>query len=201
MPRPPDDEIPGFRAIQEEVERALRAAGVEAGSLDDAVMEGVRQALDALASAGLGLNPAPGEPGPEVTVMEGGRGVDDPPAEGEPPSLRVAEPAEGEDTPGPQVRIHLHRVEGAGQGGGVQGGVAIGRNGVISVEQGAVQTLFRGEQPRPYRLFCTAGQLEVQVDGFPVEALHKGQSIDVEARLVRVVGTSPARGHYRRLPE
>ena len=65
----------------------------------------------------------------------------------------------------------------------------------------ARQTIFRGEIARSYRLFCDEGQLMISLDGQPADQLHRGQSMDIEARLIRVcAGTDAgATGRFVRL--
>ena len=48
------------------------------------------------------------------------------------------------------------------------------------------QTVYRGELARGYRLHCSQGPMRILLDGQPVETVDVGQSIDVEARLIRV---------------
>ena len=48
------------------------------------------------------------------------------------------------------------------------------------------QTIYQGQIPRLYRVACSQGAIEVTADGEVVERLIPGQSIDLEATLIRV---------------
>jgi hypothetical protein len=96
--RPPGD--PWADAMTQ-VEDALAEAGVVDGAHRDALIEGVRQALGTLTVDELepasgpsqsARSPIGGPPPvvPGVSVVDGGRGAEDPPSASEPPQLRVA---------------------------------------------------------------------------------------------------------------
>jgi len=73
----------------------------------------------------------------------------------------------------------------------------------VGARQGAkeLQTLFRGETARAYRVKCSEGDLRVIADGLPVESLSKGQSLDVEAKLIQAAceAEQSASGEYWRV--
>ena len=71
----------------------------------------------------------------------------------------------------------------------------------LSLETRYAQTLYRGERARPYRVSCSAGRFSVIVDGFCLDPLTAGQSVDVEGRTLRLEGNEPATGAYVRLDE
>ncbi|MBK7759578.1 MAG: hypothetical protein IPN01_37770 [Deltaproteobacteria bacterium] len=71
----------------------------------------------------------------------------------------------------------------------------------LSLETRYAQTLYRGERSRPYRVSCSAGRFNVIVDGFCLDPLTAGQSVDVEGRTLRLEGNEPATGAYVRLDE
>jgi hypothetical protein len=65
------------------------------------------------------------------------------------------------------------------------------------------QNIFRGEEPRPYRIECTEGGLQIYLNGKPAEAIAKGQCTDVEASVIRVQAADEeeAKGFYTRLKD
>lgn len=89
--RPPEDP---WSEVLDQVEDALVEAGIGAEPERGALLDGVRSALDSL----VGLDTSQ-DIGPEVVVVEGGRGEHEPPTEGAVPPLRVADPPAAE---GPQ---------------------------------------------------------------------------------------------------
>ena len=88
------------------------------------------------------------------------------------------------------------------QGAGVSSSIPPGEI-VVGAGQGAkeLQTLFRGETARAYRVKCSAGDLRVIADGLPVESLSKGQSLDIEAKLIQAAceAEQSASGEYWRV--
>lgn len=129
---------------------------------------------------------------PEVTVLDGGLDGERPDTD-ERPDLEVVD-GEGEpdtdedDLDDPEVSVEVLRApfrrirRSLGQG---------------QIEVDGQQTLFRGAHPRPYRLRCDSGELQVVVDGVAVETLSVRQTIDVEAQLIQVRGKGE--GSYTRL--
>ena len=71
----------------------------------------------------------------------------------------------------------------------------------LSLETRYAQTLYRGERARPYRISCNTGRFSVIVDGFCLDPLTAGQSVDVEGRTLRLEGNEPSTGAYARLDE
>lgn len=216
---PTDDQDPAWGDLRDQVERALAEAGLAREGLDEAVLEGVRQAfqaLDELTGVASGRSaPSSGEEaGPEVHVVEGGRDDDtDLPEDRDRPDLRIApepEEAAGEAAPGatggvrlqpegdgPDVRVTVHRL---GAGDTVRRATRVPdvrRRGAILVAAGEGQTLYRGQTPRLYRITCTDGALRVEVEGVPTETLRPGQAVDIEARYLRVhAEAAPSAGIY-----
>ena len=211
MSGPPDDLDPNWQDLRKQVERALEEAGLSGGNLDEAVLEGVRQAFSAIDDLTSRVGAGTGEPEagpPDVQVMDGGR-ADAP--KGEPrgadtenrPGLRLApdldEVLDSSEAPGPQgslratlrpdVRIAVRRVGPERTTVRRPSGVGdIRRRGGIAVEQGASQTLYQGAAPRLYRVSCTDGSLRLELEGQPTCTLLPGQSTDVDARLLLVHG-------------
>lgn len=129
---------------------------------------------------------------PEVTVLDGGLDGDRPDTD-ERPDLEVVDgdalDDEDDDDDHPDISVEVLRspFRRFPRGGR--------REGRILVD--GQQTLFRGAEPRAYRLRCDDGELRVVVDGAAIEALAPGQTIDVEAALIQVRGQGE--GGYRRL--
>ncbi len=181
MSGPPDDSD-GVDEVLDQVERALDELRLEDEGARSALLDGVRSALGELGLGGAG--------DPRIHVVDGGRGVDDPTTEAPRPELRVAHQ---DDERSSSARVRVVRV------GGVE---ATTHDGVIAVSQADVwQTVSRAAAARPYRVWCATGMLRVAIDGLPADTLAAGQSLDVEARLVRVCSAdgTAATGRYVRL--
>lgn len=198
--RPPFDD-PGWNELLHQLEEALDEAGIEGEQTRAAVRDGLRAALESLGK--LAGWSEPRHDGPEVEVVEGGRADDDPEPTGPRPDLRVAEPMPEEDesppeetppSPRPDVRVRLLRRADLDTARRLRGSIRLSA-------AGECQTIFRGAQPRAYRIGCTHGALCVHLDGLPTETVREGQTLDVEARFVRVeaAGEPPFEGRYRRL--
>lgn len=218
--QPPRDGDDIWSEVMDQVADALGEVDLGEDGTRDALLEGVRQALEGMGgtidmdiqvvtdSAG------PAEPeDPSVSVVEGGRADADPRTPGDKPDLRVADlPEDGftdeVETADPflvkpvvtQVKVlrtpprptaHAEAIPGLGQAGWIQ---VAGGGGA----QSSWQTLYQGTRPRLYRIGCTQGSLDVTLDGAQVERLQAGQSIDVEGTMVRVsaVDETSGRGGY-----
>lgn len=161
---------------------AIREALAVLGMLDDDLAEDiVEQVRDAI---GRLSRPE----GAEVVVLDGGREVSDTP------------------TPRPRLEVldssTLHELRGRER-------VVRPEPTPPSIDTGHIrlpgnpdvwQTVAHGTTPRGYRVHCDAGELMVSADGELVARLETGQSIDVEASIVRTRACSdtPARGRYLR---
>ncbi|MEC8191424.1 MAG: hypothetical protein VX944_12255 [Myxococcota bacterium] len=199
--------------VIEQVLTALDEADVADHSTRDALADGVRAALDAM-SAGEGIDVqiighepvAPDSGRPEVEVVPGGRASDDPRTAGERPTLRIAEPDEAgaaDETPPVVTRVHVNRRETA-----APRFADLAHSGQIRVTgdgppESRWQTVYSGARSRLYRVACSAGTLDVSVDGAAVERLAVGQSIDTAGRAIRVSTDDPGegRGLYVRIQE
>jgi hypothetical protein len=212
------------------VERALSELGITQFDTRAAVMDGVREALESAIEV-LDDHPFPNSPRrePEITVLPGRR-VETPPRRGVGPGLRLAQPDETvepefdtDESPPPKVRVvrvhpdrspsHQDPVATAqpqGQPlavGGLDdappGAATLLAVGLVrlGLETRFAQTLYRGERARPYRVSCSAGRFNVIIDGFCLDPLTAGQSVDVEGRTLRLEGNEPSMGAYVRLDE
>jgi hypothetical protein len=88
--------------------------------------------------------------------------------------------------------------------GGFPGGLApTWSQGKIHLKEGngVFQNIFRGEEPRAYRIECTKGGLQIYLNGKPAEQIVEGQTTDVEATVIRVQASNDesANGLYSRL--
>lgn len=188
--------------VVEQVDEALRAMNLQDERLRQALLEGVQEALGALGELG---SEARVDVEPAVTVLEGGLGEDEPDesAPSDAPQLQVLDGADAPEAPRARTRVRVitpSSLKHTTPPAQTISGSALGDQGRIRVEESQWQTLFRGREARSYRLFCSAGRLEVALDGKLEDLLSEGQSADVEARLVRVrspQGTS--RGTYVRV--
>ncbi len=211
--RPPRDGDEIWSEVLDQVSDALDAADLGDLTTRDALLDGVRQALEGVGTTldmELEIMTAD-EPDASVSVVEGGRAEADPRTPGEKPNLRVADLTDEETDHGddaadvtrpvvtqvkvlrtpPRVATHAEAVPGLGQAGWIQ--VTAGGGAEASW-----QTLYQGKRPRLYRIGCTQGTLDITLDGAQVERLRAGQSIDVEGSLVRVsaVEEGSGRGGY-----
>lgn len=194
--------------VVEQVLGALDNADIADTNTRDALAEGVRQALESLES-GVGLDvQILGEGFPfqdpepvSVEIVEGGRSQEEPRSEGETPDLRIAE-REGniekgtktspdETLDNPSIFTHVKVVRGNQSPPRQRVLPGLAEAGWIHVAGGdspdsAWQTLYKGPTSRLYRVACSQGTLDVTADGQSIERLRPGQSIDVEAQLIRV---------------
>jgi hypothetical protein len=204
--RPPDH----FDEVLRQVEDALDNLRLADGPKRDALLNGVREALEELGPDGLGVIELEAtlsdlDDAPSVRVVDGGRDPEGPPSPGSKPDLRVADPsaadasvgaasAEGSDPLGfdaesPSVRVVrvTRRPEGVSQAGSVS----------LSSPD-TWQTVFRGSAPRRYRIRCDRGAIHISLDGALVEELQPGQTSDFEGALIRAIARSSegAEGTY-----
>ncbi len=210
MAEPPDGDDT-WSSLRDQVEEALRKAGLGDRHLDEAVVQAMEQAFSALGSLTEDTEVSPSSP--DVTVVEGGRRDDQPPAPGDPPELRLA-PQTASDTHDDlgtgdtKIRVTVHRLDRDGRRRSNTDTTAKRKErrllvqGRIQVAPEGHQTIFRGSESRSYRLHCNEGTLRITLDGLPAESLSAGQSMDVDAALIRVSGADSASavGTYVRLP-
>jgi len=193
---------------------ALDGGGVSDDATKDALAEGVRQALESL-ETGIGLDVqvlGEGFPVPEsvgVQVVDGGRDAGAPRTTGDTPELRIADtdevlPEELERIRAEAMFTHVkvsppHKASSPWRPSTDD---KTGRLGSIRLDHAAGidqpwQTIFRGTATRLYRIWCSAGSLDVSVEGELVERLEGGQSIDVEGSVIRATTSEDvAHGTY-----
>jgi hypothetical protein len=199
----PPDQDP-WDDVVSQVADALADLNLTDGPLRSALLDGLRSALDQV-GGGLGTPPAPSVP--EVVVVEGGRAADAPPSLGQRPELRVADDPTEEDVP--EVRTHVRVVRVGADQEPIEEpdwlSIPISHEGRIRVgeptTQAGWQTVLRAQSVRAYRLNCERGALEIFLEGEAAERLAAGQTVDVEAQLIRVRAAGPngAEGSYVRL--
>ena len=202
--RPPDH----FDEVLRQVEDALDHLRLDDGPTKEALLSGVRAALEGLDPDAVGVEleatlsdlDAP----PAVHVVDGGRDPEGPPSPGSKPDLRVADPSAadppsgefhdehgmGFDAESPNVRVVrvTRRAEAKSH-----------QTGTVSLSSpDAWQTVFRGALSRRYRIRCERGTIHVALDGALVEELQPGQTSDFEGALIRVIARSSegAEGSY-----
>ena len=218
--------------LNEALVTGLQEAFKQLGELTSAGDTVVRSAEDLLRRAhaergGPGAESDASEAdGPEVTIVEGGRSKDTPPTPGEKPDLRVApadaaapedgdeghadqlgddelEGPHGADGPQrPRPRVRVVRLGQAARAATGSARMFPPPGSILLTDPDQLQTVFRGGHARLYRIRAEDGALLIRLDGQPADRLDVGQTIDVEARLIRVraVGLDGARGSYDRLP-
>jgi hypothetical protein len=173
-----DDELDATDVVAQ-VEKALDAIQLGLGPLRDALPRGVREGLGAARDE----EERGATRGDNVVDLDPGR-------------------AEAEPNDGPEGTVRVFRADRVPPSRA--GRAPLGAEGRIRCRPDPVnpwQTVYRGDPPRPYRLLVSAGALELSLDGVVVERLIAGQSIDIEARLIRVrsVDDDVALGSYVRL--
>ncbi|MBT3221424.1 MAG: hypothetical protein HN348_20260 [Proteobacteria bacterium] len=198
-----DDKLDG---LVEQVEAALDALNIGDDATRDAVVDGLRDAFKTVKDLNFSdLNFNAEVETPEVVVIDGGREgeeeVEDE-VEAKPrPELHIVE---DEESISPEVTtmgdvkvrvIHPHTKTARTRRFDLQA------QGEINLAGRSWQTLFRGESSRTYRLCCRTGVLDVALNGALVEQLKPGQTIDIEANLIRVRAETDeeASGSYVRL--
>ncbi|MEL6346266.1 MAG: hypothetical protein AAFV53_24360 [Myxococcota bacterium] len=194
---PPEDDA-RWRALLEHFDATLGDSMFPEDAAADNLLDGVREAMNALESMGFSMfeQDAPAS----LTVVDGGLPDDAPLIADARPALRLVEAPIAEDDH-PAARPWLGVDDDTEEIGhlGFSGQMVPPSMGHISLSAGEQQTLLLSSTPRAYRLFCQDGALQVCIDGASASPLRAGQSLDVEA--CRIVVTAPygAQGHYARL--
>ena len=208
--KPPTDDDP-WKSVLDQVEVALDSLNLRTGSLGDALMDGVREALSGNFGVEIELDETGG---PRVVVLDGGKAddaTDEVPIDG-PPDLRVVskEDEDSSDKPhitgikftDPEVTVRVFHTDSKPSPGPTLArslAVPPGAAPLSLSDGGGWQTVFRGNADRPYRVACSSGVLHVALDGDLVEEVHPGQSVDLEGKLIRVQAAAAATGWYRRM--
>lgn len=161
-----DDDLDGVIA---QVEAALDALEIVDPTSREMVLDGVRDALSD--------DPAR----PKVQVYEGGG--EDEGRRGPPPDLRII-PPEREGSADVKVKV-LH----GGATRHVGGRIELPGEGLHP----EWQTIVHGRSLRLYRIHCDDGSLQIAADSELIAQVVGGQTIDVEARVIRVGAGAPGR--------
>jgi len=190
-PRDPNDLSLGgiVDEVVSQVRDVLDEADVTSRRSRDMLLEGLRDVLVAVDPASLyRAGPRPADRAPDVEVVDGGRPSDAPRSEGPKPDLKVAEPLEeaGEDAPEPSDASGQAQPTVVTRVVVRKSAPRDGRPRVRLPEGGDWRSLFRGSEPRPYRLTAEKGAVRVQLDGLPADLLAEGDTFDVEARVIQV---------------
>ncbi len=196
--------------VVEQVQRALEEAQIHLGPAREQLTTELRAAFRMVRGDILGRPTDPEAPAePELSVVEGGRDAEAPRTDVAKPDLTVAPPDDGE---GPSEEA----VADEGAPSKVTPGMRwVWRSASRAQDAGRIRlpaptdkdagwhTIFRGDVPRPYRLTCDDGELELAIEGLPGERLRAGCSMDIEARLIRVraVADTPTHGRFVRISE
>ena len=196
------NEPPDIDEVVVRVNEALDELDVVAGPERDALLSSLRAALGALGDIELDsveVRAVPVEVPvevPSVEVVTGGRG-DDPRSEGPRPALRVARPVVEEGEPVPTAerppRRRAVQVVSVAPEELPEAPVASGR---FALAAGEWQTVFHGAGPRCYRLGCRAGRVGIYAEGEPSCELRAGQTVDIEASLIRLNAEGVGKGWY-----
>ena len=195
------------------VERALSELGITQFDTRAAVMDGVREALESAIEV---LDDHPFPTGtrrePEITVLPGRRGEVSS-RRGAVPGLRLAQPGEtvepeldADESPPPKVRVvrvhpdrsPSHQDHAASPTSAHAHSPHDGLDGLDDVPSGPAPTSLSALGLVRLSL---ENRFNVIVDGFCLDPLTAGQSVDVEGRTLRLEGNEPATGAYVRLDE
>ena len=189
----------------EQVQAALDALNIGNDATRDAVVDGLREAFKTVKDLDFNNLTFDAEvETPEVVVIDGGREDETDECDAKPkekPELRIVE---SDETVTPQVStvgdVKVRVIHPRTKTARTQR-FDLHAQGEIHLEGRSWQTLFRGENIRTYRLCCRTGVLDVALNGALVEQLKPGQTIDVEASLIRVRAESDeaSSGSYVRL--
>jgi hypothetical protein len=218
MPRPPRE--PGdLDDVLGQVSDALDELEVVDGADREALLGSLREVLGAL--GGLPLRGVevhtvfaeePASERPSVRLVDGGLASDAPAAAGRRPELRLAEedcgdPDTHSEGPDPDLGLPLPAEVAAKVRvltlGRIEDDVGepLGHIRLDPPEGGEIgQVLFVGSRARTYRVRCLTGALTVHASRTALATLAPGQTMDVEARRIRVSAAAPAEGRYLRLP-
>jgi hypothetical protein len=209
-PRDPDDLSLGglVDEVVSQVRGALDEADVTSRHSRDLLLDGLRDVMQTLDPGMLvGARAASSETEvPDVTVVDGGRGADEPPSEGPRPDLKVAEPvsagstAAGDtpeaSTPKVYTRVTVHTPATSTSDGQPRIQLSAASGGTPEW-----RSVFRGATARPYRITAERGVVRISLDGLPADTVRAGSSVDVEARVIQVsAADDAATARYERLP-
>lgn len=195
-PHNPDDLSLGglVDEVVSQVRVALDEADVTSRHSRELLLDGLKDVFQAM-DPGSFIRPRESEasaPSPDVTVVDGGRAADAPPTDGPRPDLKVAEPdakeepaesSEASSSPEPKVVTRV-TVRDLGTRGAHDPRPRIQL--AASADDADWRSLFRGSVARPYRISVTAGTVRVSLDGLPADTVHRGASLDVEAKVIQV---------------
>ena len=185
MAKPPPSDP--WEDLLSQLDASLDELDFPDGPTRDAVLEGVRDALESLTGGQVGPPPGP----PKVEVVEGGRDASSPRVEGERPALRVArEPTEGRSSGVTVLRLDPRAVALADEGR------------ILLRDAASTQRVYFGpEHPQTYRILCDSGSFTVLVDGEDPFDLEEGQSVDVDGGVISVTRPEPepSEGRYVRI--
>ena len=183
MSVPPDDENPeSIHGLVNELSKELEAAGFVDEDVQEELMQGIQDSLRAMFGEVFEVEP------PNVTVVEGGRRMDEPVTTGAPPELKVAsfesEQVEVEDGStldfdSSNVSVRVFRPKG--------GGVPSLSSGNIHLEAiDEEQCMYSGDTLKMYRILLFRGEAEVFSGGTCICTLKEKQSMDVEGRKITI---------------
>lgn len=184
MPKkPPPDP---WEELLSQIDASLDELDFPEGAHRDAVLEGVRTALESLVES---PTPVPTGP-PIVEVVEGGRDASQPRVEGERPTLRVAKEPKGNRPTG----VTVLRLDNRGAPLSEEGQI------LLRSPETVQRVYFGPEHPQTYRILCDSGSFSVLVDGEDPFTLEEGQSVDVDGGVISVTDADPcpAEGCYVR---
>jgi len=181
MAKPPPSDP--WEDLLSQLDESLDELDFPDGPTRDAVLDGVREALESLTGAQSAPPPGP----PKVEVVEGGRDASSPRIEGERPVLRVArEPKESRSTGVTVLRLDPRAA-------------ALGDEGKILLRdsESGQRVYFGPEHPQTYRILCDSGSFTVLVDGEDPFELEEGQSVDVDGGVISVARPEPSPSERR----
>lgn len=162
--------------VLSQVRQALEELDIGSPESREALVEGVREAIDQVAHTVQDVLPREGKP-----------------------DLRVVDEPDEDDglDPEPRVSVRWVSTDPTPTTGPTVGRISVPGETADPAE--SWQTVLHAPEPRAYRLACAHGVLEVVADDAPIARMRPGQTLDVEASSVRVRGVGgPASGTYVR---
>ncbi len=217
MSLPPDDDT--WQSVLGELNDALDSLQLRDGPERQSLVEGVKEAMQSIFEVGAEVivsatvEQAPAA-GPSVVVLDGGKDASakagDTQQTTAKPKVRFKVVSETEtatdeesttDSPlGASADIHVYRADPrAAQTSVEASSVPLGTI-VTQSDNGAPlwQTIYQGQDAHSYRVFCEQGTLEIVAGDLPAEIIRPHQSIDLQAKRIRVRSFThdEARGVY-----
>ena len=184
MSEPPKDDNPPMKDMISEISKGLEEAGFLEDDIKSDLLDGIQDSLRALFGDVFQTEE------PQVHVVEGGRDPDAPPTEGARPNLKVADAVDfaeeesayaNEDSPNISVRVFRPNLQQ------MLPKEALSTGEISLADEQEEQLLYTGKSERLYRIHVRTGSAHLFADDEPCGTLYAEQSLDIEARHIKLV--------------